>query len=64
MGRCDERDAIVRPLCREALADEPCEVRFSVGNGLGQRMRRDAHKVGGRTMSLPGRKHHVADRAQ
>ena len=27
-------------------------------------MRRDAHKVGGRTMSLPGRKHHAADRAQ
>ena len=35
-----------------------------MGNGLGQRMRRDAHKVGGRTMSLPGRKHHAPDRAQ
>ena len=34
------------------------------GSGLGQRVRRDAHKVGGRTMSLPGRKHHAADRAQ
>ena len=33
-----------------------------MGNGLGQRMR--THKVGGRTMSLPGRKHHAADRAQ
>ena len=58
----------MRPLRREALPDEPCEVCTDVviptGNGLGQRVRRDAHNVGGRTMSLPGRKHHAADRAQ
>ena len=35
------------------------------GNFYGKRaVRRDAHEVGGRTMSLPGRKHHAADRAQ
>ena len=39
-------------------------VVIPTGSGLGQRVRRDAHKVGGRTMSLPGRKHHAADRAQ